>query len=290
MNWLDKQVSLYRTHADNVGRPATFREILFWGFGSNMNEICALRKLDISDPDYKAQSTMLKSKLQGFTPAALLKSKAKGNVQLIERSGIIQFDFDYDSLKDYDIEEVKQAMFRLPFIGFCGLSCSGTGFYALALIAEPEKQSQYAEHCFEVLKSNGPKPDESKGKKIENLRYVSYDSNMLYRENPEPLKITHFRRKEEPKKVYEYKPASGRIKSNDALVSKLIGEIKDTQVGQRWATVQRIAFTLGGMNQDTLLDKINRSIIENGAFTGQENKYLKCAADCFREGSFKPLN
>jgi hypothetical protein len=35
------------------------------------------------------------------------------------------------------------------------------GFYALALIAEPDKLSDYAEHCFEVLKDYGIQPDES---------------------------------------------------------------------------------------------------------------------------------
>jgi hypothetical protein len=32
MNWLKKQVSLYKCLADNFGKPATFRDVLFTNF------------------------------------------------------------------------------------------------------------------------------------------------------------------------------------------------------------------------------------------------------------------
>src|SRR5665647_1439376 len=79
MSWIDKQVSLYTSHRDNFGRPASYREILKSIFGSNMNEIIALRQLDIiNDPEYKVKAKVPKSKLQCYTPAGLLKCKAIG--------------------------------------------------------------------------------------------------------------------------------------------------------------------------------------------------------------------
>jgi len=291
MSWMDKQVSLCRTQTDNIGKPSTFRQVLFVEFFSNIKEICSLRSLIDTEPDYQVNKAKIKSRLQGYTPAALLHTREKGQVSIIERTGMMQLDFDYQDISDYDIEELKQAIFdSLSCVGFCGLSCSGKGFYVLIQIAEPDRLAEYAEHCFEVFeKEYGIKVDTSKGRNPQDLRFVSYDSNMLYRENPEPLKISHFRRKEAPKRDFGYKLTARRIKSNDALVSKLIGEIKDAQVGQRWGTVQKIAYTLGGLNQEDLLDEINRAIVENSAFAGQEEKYLKCAADCFRDGSIKPL-
>src|SRR6185312_14605412 len=110
-NWLNKQASLYKTHSDNIGRPASYHEILLSSFGSNMKEILALRRLDLNDAEYKKKAGLLKSKLQCFTPAALLKSKASGKVKEIERTGLMQLDFDFKDIKDFDIEELKQAVY-----------------------------------------------------------------------------------------------------------------------------------------------------------------------------------
>ncbi len=208
VNWMDKQVSLYTTHRDNIRRPVTYKEILFSLFGNCFPTIYALRQLEkdhdeevINDVDYKIQKSKFKEKLTCFAPAALLQSRAAGKIIEIERTGILQLDFDYADIRDFDIDEIKQAVFGLPFIGFCGLSCTGKGFYALALIAEPERLSEYAERIFNVLMSKGIKPDTSKGRNVNDLRYLSYDANMLIRENPEPLRISNFKAKEAPKPV-----------------------------------------------------------------------------------------
>jgi len=136
-----------------------------------------------------------------------IQSRKKGNVIAIESTGIMQLDFDHSSIRDYDIKELKQAVFSLPFVGFCGLSCSGTGFYALILIEEPEKLSEYAEHCFEIFKTEyGINVDTTKGRLLQDLRYISYDANMLLRGNPDPLRIKCLRRNEASKNNFEYKP------------------------------------------------------------------------------------
>lgn len=288
-NWMDKQVSLYNAHWDNVGRAATYRDIILSDFAQNMNTIVQLRKMNKDDHNYNANKVALKSELQCFTPAALLACKAKDNVQVIERTGMMQLDFDCKDIKEYDIEELKQCVFSLPFIGFCGRSCSGDGFYALALIAEPEKLSEYAEHCFEILKDYGIYPDESKGKKVENLRYVSYDSNMLIREYPEPLKVAHFRRKEVKKSpVYTTTPRDYKS-NNTGLINKKISEVLNVAVGERWATVQSAAYTLGGLNESQILNLIEDAIKSNSSFSGQEDKYLSCANLCFKAGLANPL-
>ena len=90
--WLDKQVSLYRTQADNYGRPATYREIIFSPCKKDIATICELRKFEreyesgnLSEQDYKIGRVKIKRKLQCFTPAALLECKASG--QVIEKIG-----------------------------------------------------------------------------------------------------------------------------------------------------------------------------------------------------------
>jgi hypothetical protein len=283
-NWLNKETSLYRSYSDNTGSPATFLDVLY--FAKNTETIKKIRELDINAADYKIKSVGLKSKLSCYTPAALLKSKASGKVTVVERTGIMQLDFDSNAVKGYNLEELKQAIIKLPFIGYCGLSCSGHGIFALALIAEPEKLSDYAEHCFSVFKQYGLQPDESKGKKVENLRYVSYDPNRLIRRNPKPLQIKHFKAQEKQgKKSYACKTSSVKIDSPDALIRKHLKALEEVQQGERWPTVQRAAFTLGGLGDPELLEKVREAILNNDSFSGEEEKYLSCAENRFEAGS-----
>ena len=291
MNWMDKQVSFYKNHFDNIGRPATYREILFSLFGDCFAVIYALRQLErehdaekINDVDYKIKKFELKSKLPGFTPSALLQQRTKDNIIEIERTGIMQLDFDFADIKDFDIEELKQAIFSFLFIAFCGLSCSGKGFFALAMIADPERLNEYADHIFNVLMKYGIKPDTSKGRNYNDLRYLSYDANMLIRENPEPLRIINFKAKEaqKPVKRINYPPQS--FGGNDVRIRNGIEDLLNVQPGNRWATVQRVTYTFGGLNDCSLLGIAKQAIESNTAFAGEEKKYLKCADVCFNAG------
>jgi hypothetical protein len=298
MSWIDQQVSLYTSHRDNTGRAASLRQILLSEFANDFSVIYQLRDLQkkydnelISDVDYKKEKSELKGKLQCFSPSALLKSRAKGNIIEISRTGILQLDFDYYDIQDYDVEELKQAVFSLPFIGFCGLSCTGKGFYALALIAEPERLNDYAEHCFRVFLKYGIKADTSKGRNVNDLRYLSYDANMLIREDPEILKIKRFKAPEAkaPEAVKRTYTSKTTFNSKNPLLNKGIEELKHVQVGNRWETVQKVAFTIGGLNDYNLMNNIKQAIESNSAFAGEEPKYFKCAEDCFKAGSQKPL-
>ena len=287
--WLDKTVSLYNTHSDNTGMPASYRDILLCKFAKDLPAIIALRKLDRFAPDYKIQAKPLKATLQCYTPAALLESKATGNVIELNRTGIMQLDFDYDDIKDYDLQDLKKAVFNLDFICFCGLSCSGYGFYALALIAEPARLSEYAEHCFEIFKSYGIKPDESKGKKSENLRYLSYDANMLIKQDVQPLQISHFKKKQAVANTLNYNISTYKPNAGNALLNAELMKLNKVQSGERWATVQKTSYTIGGFNNPAYLHDINSAILNNLSFAGEVTKYLKCATVCFNEGMKNPL-
>ena len=288
MSWMNTQVSLYSSHGDNTGRPATLRQVLLTDCIHDLPALIKLGKLDRQDPEYKQKKQALKATLQCYTPAALLACKARGQVKEIHRTGIMQLDFDHADISEYDTEELKRCVFSLPFIGFCGLSCSGDGFYALALIAEPERLAEYAEHCFDVLLSFGIKADTSKGKKVENLRYVSYDAGMLIRENPVSLKIQRFKPKPEIKPVYTGNSGQ-EITAAHPLVKRQLALLMGATVGSRWQTGQKAAYTLGGLGDPGLLDAITACIQWNRAFARQEGKYIKCAGKCFADGMLQPL-
>jgi hypothetical protein len=290
--WIDKQVSLYTSHRDNTGRPATYRQILLSEFGKDFPMIYKLRELEklhdnqqVNDVDYKIKKAELKSKLQCFAPSALLRSRAKDNIIEINRTGIMQLDFDYADIQGYDIEELKHCVFNLTFICFCGLSCSSKGFYALALIAEPERLNKYAEHCFKVFQQFGIKPDTSKGRNVNDLRYLSYDANMLIREQPQILRVKHLKGQETLKQFYTTNYTKKSFAANSALINKELKSLQVVNVGNRWQTVQKVSYTLGGLNNSSILNSIKKAIESNGSFAGEENKYLQCAEICFNAGT-----
>ena len=289
-NWLDKTVSLYNSHSDNTGKPATYRDIFKWKFERDLPAIVALRKLDRTATDYKIQAKPLKSKLQCFTPSALLESKATGNVIELHRTGMVQLDFDEKDISMYNLEELKAMVFSLPFIGFCGLSCSGGGFYALALITEPERLSEYAEHFFKVLLKEEIKADTSKGKKVENLRYLSYDSNMLIRENPVPFQLPHFKAKLAIIKAQPYKYTTINNNGNNALFNKGLRDLGIVQSGERYQNVSRVAYAVGGLKIPAHLPQLISAINSNSAFYGETAKYSKIATECYNAGTLKPLS
>lgn len=306
MSWLQRQVSLYKCVADNRGRASTFEDIFFtqfamdhkwyycdssdskkWvnGIGNDLYEMIRIRTTEMS----KEEMVLTKYKIQCFTPAALLKTKKQGRIEEVHRTGILQFDFDYESIKDYDIDELMLAVFDLPFIGYCGKSISGKGFFALALIAEPDRLMEYAEHCFKIFESYGVPVDTSKGRNVQDLRFVSYDANMMIRENPKPLRIKRFYAEQSNKRIRVDKTYHRDYAANSKLLNKEIQELAAVQVGQRWATVQRVAYTLGGIGNDNYLSEIKQAINNNSAFNGEEPKYIQCAEDCFGAGKQKPL-
>lgn len=287
--WLDKPVSFYKNKRDITGIKATIREIIFYLSAPSLSIIERLRKLDINAEDYEIKSAALKNRLQLWAPSALLKTRAAGIVEIIEAYGFLQLDFDFAAICEYDIEELKRAVFLLPFVALCSLSCRGHGFYALIAIKDPSRLREYAEHCFIVFAEYGIKPDTSKGRNAQDLRFVSSDANMLYRENPEVLEVKHFKTKSAAKQVFAGNRTKKVFTSQVPLFTKAIHALQTVQEGERWQTVQKVAFTLGGFNDYSLLDHINQAIENNSAFTGQENKYLKCAADCFTAGSLAPL-
>lgn len=287
-NWMNKQVSLYRTHVDTTGQATSYYDIFNRHATKDLTILTALKQLDRTAFDYKLQKSNLKAKLQCYTPAALLGSRASGHLNVIHRTGIMQLDFDDQDIREYDLQELKHAVFALPFIGYCGTSCSGDGFYALALIAEPERLKEYAEHCFQILKCYDIKPDESKGKKPEDLRYVSIDMKLV-RPNPEPLRIKQFMAKEAPKKLYTPTYIDIKRGSNKGRVNNMVDAISKAYVGNRWATVQQAAYTLGGLQDQSNLNYLIDAIHNNSSFKGEESKYIKCAQDCFSAGWQKPF-
>lgn len=285
-----------------MGTSTTLRDVLFTAFAvphdgrNDLDTIIDLRKLDPNDSEYDIKKRKLKKTMQGYTPAATLLTRGltedeeqagmKIEDKVIVRTGIVPIDFD--DLEQYDISEVKQAIGALPFVGYCGLSVSGRGLFALVVTAEPNRQKEYASHLWDVFDYYGIPPDRTKGGNVNDLRYVSYDSNPVIRDYPVPLHIKRFKPKPAPKRQPApiYQNNNGK---QEKAVSNAIIAITNAQIGQRFETVRRKAYALAGFGDPGLLDIIQDAIRATPAFTGQESKYLKHAIEGFEAGSKKPF-
>lgn len=294
ISWLHLKTSLFCCAADNYGKQRTFHQILFsdfacihpWYFKDNktgqwesgtsidLETIIDIRKGAAT----KEEIPLLKQTIQCYTPSALFECKKKGQEKLISCLPILQLDFD----KLDNIEETKKSIFNLSCVCYVGKSVSGHGLFALILIEEPDKLKEYAEHCFIIFNYYGLRPDTSKGRNYTDLRFVSYDANSLYRHDPEPLKIKHFHTL--PKKPH--KPFAG--KSTDSkIISWAINQVQEAQPGNRFETVRRVAYCLGGHGVG--LDEIKEAINNSTQYSGVESKYITHADEGFKAGQEKPL-
>ena len=311
MSWLDTPVSLFSCMADNIGETKTLREILLnqvdvehqyfyqspqsvnptkptWISGKAVDQdtISQLRDPAIT-PD---QRKHLKSMLQCYTPSAQLTSKKKGEVQVVSRSPILQLDFDFKDIHQYDLEELKDTVFSLPFTACCSLSCSGTGFFALILIGEPDKLEQYAEHCFTVFENQGIKPDTSKGRNVNDLRLVSCDDRLLTREHPVPLIVEGLKAQPARQTQQPSKRTSTTKTSVSRMVSNGMDQLQKAEKGTRTTTVQRVCYFLGGLGQPTLLKQIETIISSTSIYEDDQDAFIRCAKQCFEDGGHKQLN
>lgn len=298
-SWLDLTTSLFKCPADNSGLERTLRQILFndfavpheygyeekktgrWiktGEANDIHTIAKMRQEHPSDEEKKR----LKKTIQCFTVAACFQTKQKAQ-QIIKHYNLLM-GLDFDHLDDYDIEATKQAIFDLPFVGYTGLSVSGKGLFAIIHIAEPEKLELYAEHCFKVFKYYGLPIDTSKGRNYSDLRFVSYDSNALYREFPAPLRI-------EGKALDKPGPVKNTLHVTSANPDRLAGwavkQIQSAEVGNRFETVRKVSYTLGGAGYG--LQDILNAINNSSQYAGLKDKYFGHARDAFKAGQLKPL-
>jgi hypothetical protein len=284
--WMDRRVSFYPGgHSDtSSGKPITLRQILFEEFIYSFTQILALKKLDRNAPDFETKKKTLKGQLAAYALNELESRRGK----VLNYSHLMQFDWDFENIRNYDIEELKAAIFDLPFIAFCGISCTGTGFYAFAEIAEPEKLKQYAEHCFLIFEKYSIPVDTSKGRNYNDLRYVSYDCRMMVKDDPQPLKIRRFFQKPVSKNVNTVASKPITINGPDGRVQKALKEVSEAPTGNRWPTVRKAAYLIGGI-PGTTVDDIKNVIRNSSQYAGYESHVFKCAEDSFNAGRQKPL-
>jgi hypothetical protein len=180
------QASYYRTHKDTEGVAASLESILMRPRPEHINLINQTRAIDD-----EAEQKRLKSQLPGFTPAALLTTRAS-DVPLSDKvkayTGFMQFDIDEQDNPGMDARTLRDKMARIPVVAFVQLSVRGRGVWGLVRIKDPAKMEGYYNFFAQTITaSSGIRLDTSKGKKPTDLRYISYDPDS--RVNPNAIAL-----------------------------------------------------------------------------------------------------
>ena len=132
----------------------------------------ALRSL----PYGSAEFSQAKRQMPCYTPSGVFE--VRNSEGLVKHSGMLCIEWD----KVEDVDALKDLLGGLPFIFYAGLSCSGSGVFALIKITDPTKHQAYFRALSEYFGGIGHKVDES-GKDVCRLRVASYDDAPVY--NPD---------------------------------------------------------------------------------------------------------
>ena len=135
-NILDINISGFASYTDSKPKEVNLYSFLISKKYSN--------KVDLirSEPD-KDIRNKIKATLPAITPSGIFAPTRADN-NLIKHSGFICIDIDFkgnECLNNYN--NLKDELCKIPFVAFCGLSVSGTGYYVLIPIKEPQHHKNY---------------------------------------------------------------------------------------------------------------------------------------------------
>jgi hypothetical protein len=128
--------------------------------------------------------------------------------QIKKRTGWIALDIDAgDNPHLKDAEAVRDAIARVVYVAFAGLSVSGKGVWALVKVANPKEQARYFEQLQLDFKSRGIILDSTKGKNPNDARFYSFDPDAVINDDFEIYdRLPEEKPKPQPKKKTQSRP------------------------------------------------------------------------------------
>ena len=133
----------------------------------------------------KERVNKMKATLPAITVSGTFKMRKKED--LIAHSGLICIDIDEkDNQHLGNYHETKRILSTAPFVAYCGLSVSGTGYFAIVPLLYPDKHEQHfaaLARLFKTMKIN----IDAACKDITRLRGYSWDSESYINHNATPF-------------------------------------------------------------------------------------------------------
>ncbi|MVM31177.1 hypothetical protein GO755_14135 [Spirosoma sp. HMF4905] len=184
------------------------------------------RVLTIRAESDKLKRDALKATLPAITPSGVFTYRQASSLVPSGHSGFIQFDIDFkDNPHIRNYANLKAQLAKLPFVAYCGLSVSGTGYWGLVPIAHPERHGQHFDALFRVFAHYKIRLDD-KPRNVASLRGYSYDPDGYFAE-----KVMLFELYDEPQPVAtrEFAPTAD-ADTERQRVEVCIGEISKRNI------------------------------------------------------------
>lgn len=182
MNILQKNVSYYKNVADTTGLPVQLYSFL--NSAKHAGKVAELRAAVAAGAEAKTIQA-LKLSLPACTISGLFAERTAAG--LIEHSGFMAIDIDQkDNTHLTNFADVKNELAKLKEVAYCGLSCSGRGYFALIRLAYPEQHPAQFEALQSILAGWGLTIDKA-CKDVCRLRFYSYDAEAYFNLNAVPF-------------------------------------------------------------------------------------------------------
>ena len=172
--------------------------------------------------------------LKDTLPCATLSGVFQGGRRkehLVSRTGWVALDIDGKDNPGKNAEFIRDQLGKITNIAFSGLSVSGEGVWVLLKLSHPECMQEHFEMLKRDFSTMGIQLDETKGKNVNDARFLSYDPDAIIKEEVE----VYTKRKMHVVQRRDYTPSH----SNSALE-----ELKAARQGERNTRLFRAARAL----------------------------------------------
>lgn len=212
---LNVEVSCFKDY-NTPDNPVTISLFQWLTSTKYKNTVEAIRK----EPN-KDRRDEMKSRLPAITPSGMFTKRTSNS--LVKHSGFIAVDIDHkenEHIGNYD--ELKEQICKISNVAYCGISVSGTGYFALIPIEDPDKHLQHFFALERAFKKLGIVIDPA-CKNVDRLRGYSYDSESYFNHNARTFAATYSEPK--PKKIV-YKPTGDNDAANvESCLNQLTTDI-----------------------------------------------------------------
>ena len=176
----------------------------------------------------------IKKSLPCFTPSGTFTVRQANGLK--EHTGVVCIDIDgKDNTEVRYFLQLKEFIYQIPYVAYCGLSCSGNGFFVLIPIEYPDKHREHCESIFDDFERCRIKVDRQ-CIDVSRLRLVSLDKD-AYR-NYEAEVYTKLKCRDDKKETISgnancppnFDSSSGKLNCTEEKVQKIIAEISRREI------------------------------------------------------------
>lgn len=234
----------------------------------------------------QATKNQLKTRLYSFTPCAQVQQRRSYD-NIIKFTGLMVLDFDHLDINH--AEQLKEHLFNeYKFIYSSWLSASRHGVRAIVNIPECKSVDEFKEYFagIETIFHDYIGFDKAPKNCILPM-FISYDQDILIRDNPEQwidkVKIV------KPPPVQQY-----IINDKSSSVEKIIAKKINVIVDNGHPQLRAASFLLGGycgagyINRDHAINIIHKMIDSNQYLSQKSSVYKKTAIEMIDSGMHKP--